>query len=340
VSSGLASRQAAPLSVVDGLPPPSQRGFWSLALYRLRRNRAATAAVVFLAALALVAVLAPILAPYDPNEQRLFETFADPSLEHPMGTDNLGRDWLSRLLYGARLSLAVGLFAQAIVLTIGLPLGLVAGYRGGATDSLLMRFTDLVYAFPDLLLIILLRSVLGGSLFTLFLIIGLVTWVDIARLVRGQALSLKGREFVDAARSLGASDSEIMRRHLLPNLAGPVIVLVVFNIPRVIFIEAALSFIGIGVTGSTPSWGSMVQEGYGAVFGSSHLVIFPALAIALVMLAFTFLGDGLRDALDPRTAGSPRDAERLELADQDRRRGRRRAAAGGLDADRDRRRVA
>jgi oligopeptide transport system permease protein len=163
-----------------------------------------------------------------------------------------------------------------------------------------MRFTDLVYAFPDLLLIILLRSVFGGGLFALFAIIGIVSWVDLARLVRAQALSLRGREFVEAARSLGATDREIIVRHILPNLAGPITVLVAFGIPRAVFVEAALSFIGIGVNAGTPSWGSMVQEGYIGIFSNPHLVIFPAGAIALLMLAFTFLGDGLRDALDPK----------------------------------------
>jgi oligopeptide transport system permease protein len=230
------------------------------------------------------------------------------SWDHLAGTDNLGRDWFSRLLYGARLSLAIGIFAQLIVLAIGLPLGLVAGYNGRFADSAIMRFTDLVYAFPDLLLIILLRSVLGGGIFALFAIIGAVTWVDLARLVRAQALSLREREFVEAARSLGATDREIVMRHVLPNLAGPVTVLVAFGVPRAVFIEAALSFIGIGVNAGTPSWGAMVQEGYIGIFSNPHLVIFPAAAIALLMLAFTFLGDGLRDALDPRVQLSPASA--------------------------------
>jgi oligopeptide transport system permease protein len=276
-------------------------GLWSLAFRRLKRNRLAVAGLVVIGLFVALALLAPLIAPFDPQKQNLRETFQSPSLQHLMGTDNLGRDWFSRLLYGARVSLAVGLLAQVIILGIALPLGLLAGYRGGATDTLLMRFTDLMYAFPDLLLIILLRSVLGGSLYTLFLIIGIVSWVDLARLVRGQALSLRNREFVDAARSLGASDAQIMWRHLFPNLLGPITVVVAFNVPRAIFIEAALSFIGVGLDASTPSWGTMVQEGYSAIFGSPHLVIFPSIAIALLMLAFTFLGDGLRDALDPRT---------------------------------------
>jgi oligopeptide transport system permease protein len=197
--------------------------------------------------------------------------------------------------------MTVGVFAQLVVLAIGVPVGLAAGHWGRGVDTALMRLTDLAYAFPDLLLVILLRSVLGGNIFTLFLVIGLVSWVDMARLVRGQVLSLREREFVEAARSLGARDLEIMVRHLLPNLAGPLIVLVAFGIPRAIFVEASLSFIGVGANPGTPSWGSMVQEGYSAIFAFPHLVIFPSAAIALLMVAFTFAGDGLRDALDPRT---------------------------------------
>jgi len=274
-------------------------GYWTNARRRLLRNRLAVASMVFIAALAAAALLAPWIAPHDPSAQDLRNTFAEPSLDHPAGTDNLGRDWASRLLYGARLSLTVGLLTQAIVVGIGLPLGLMAAIKGRWVDSAIMRCVDLVYAFPDLLLIILLRSALGGSVFMLFLIIGLVTWVDVARLVRGQALSLKEREFVTAARSLGATDREIVMRHLLPNLAGPLVVVVAFGIPRAVFIEAALSFIGFGVNPSMPSWGTMVQEGYSAIVAFPHLVIFPSAAIGLLMLAFTFLGDGLRDALDP-----------------------------------------
>ncbi len=292
---------------------PAEYGYWIRAWRRLVRNRVAVAGLVVIAILAFIAVAAPLVAPHDPFEQHfgLNETFAGPSLNHLAGTDNLGRDWFSRLIYGTRISLSIGIFAQAIVLGIGLPVGLIAGYKGGATDNLLMRATDLCYAFPDLLLIILLRTVVGGSVFMLFLIIGLVSWMDIARLVRGQVLSLREREFVTAARSLGASDREIMTRHLLPNLAGPVIVLVTLGVPRAVFVEAALSFIGLGISGSTPSWGTMIQEGYNAV-GHPYLVIFPSIAIALLMLSFTFLGDGLRDALDPSTDMAPKTLPQVE----------------------------
>lgn len=288
-------------------------GYWARAWRRLLRNRLAAAGLIVIATLILVALLAPLVATHDPSAQDLASTYESPRWQHLMGTDGLGRDWFSRLVYGARVSISVGLFAQAVVLAIGLPIGLVAGYVGKTADSLLMRFTDLVYAFPDLLLVILLCGVLGGNIFVLFLIIGIVSWMDIARLVRGQVLSLKEREFVEAARSLGASNRDIMLRHLLPNISGPLIVLVAFGIPRAIFIEASLSFIGIGVKTGTPSWGSMVQEGNAAIFGSPHLVIFPALAIAVLMLSFTFLGDGLRDALDPRSeVSAPRDDAQLK----------------------------
>lgn len=286
---------------------PSARGYWSRAWGRLLRNRLAVVAITVIALLAAVALLAPLIAPHDPTTQDVLNARQSPSLSHLGGTDNLGRDVMSRLIYGARVSLSVGVLAQAVVLGIGLPLGLIAGFRGGWADTAIMRFTDLVYAFPDLLFIILLRAVLGGNVVTLFLIIGFVTWVDMARLVRGQTLSLREREYVAAARAMGATDREIMTRHLLPNLTGPLVVLLALGVPRAIFIEAALSFIGFGVDPRTPSWGSMIQEGQtGIVGGNLHLVIFPAAAIALLTLAFTFFGDGLRDALDPNVDDNPR----------------------------------
>ena len=293
------------------------RGLWEDAFRRLIRNRLALVGLVILSILVFIAILAPLVAPFDPNEQNYDVIFKSPDSTHLMGTDNLGRDWFSRLVYGARLSLTVGIFAQSIVLVIGVTIGTTAGYFGGQVDNLLMRFTDLMYAFPDLLFIILLRTVFSNGIlqevginvlgrdteqvFTLFFIIGMINWVGDARLVRGQILSLKEREFVEAARALGASNRAIMWRHLFPNTLGPLIVVVTLGIPRAVFAEAALSFIGIGVGPSIPSWGTMVQEGYSAIFASPHLVLFPAGAIAMLMLSFTFLGDGLRDALDPRT---------------------------------------
>ena len=294
-----------PITLDDYAAAAPVRGYWSQAMRRLLRNRLAVAGLIVIAVLVAVAALAPLVAPYDPGEQNLAPggQYQSPTWSHPMGTDGLGRDWFSRVVYGAQVSLAVGICAQIVVLGIGLPLGLIAGIRNGRPDSAIMRFTDLAYAFPDLLLVILLRGVIGGSLWLLILTIGIVSWMDITRLVRGQVLTLREREFVVASRALGGGDRHVMARHLLPNLAGPLVVILAIGVPRAIFIEATLSFIGYGVAIGTPSWGAMVQEGY-AAFAFPHLMLFPAAAIALLMLAFTFVGDGLRDALDPTTEAS------------------------------------
>lgn len=301
----------AQIGLVFTEPPAGPPGYWLRAGRRLLRHRLAVAGLAVIVSLALVALLAPLIAPQDPAAQDVLNARQSPSLEHIAGTDALGRDLLSRLVYGARVSLAVGVVTQVAVLGIGLPLGLIAGLRGSWADGAIMRFADLAYAFPSLLLIVLLRAVMGGSLLTLILIIAFVSWMDVARMVRGQVLSLREQEFVTAAHSLGASDLQIMTRHLLPNLMGPLIVLIALNVPQAIIIEASLSFIGFGVDPTVPSWGSMVQEGQSAAIGSHlHMVVFPAAAIALVTLAFTFLGDGLRDALDPQAedATQPIDA--------------------------------
>ena len=273
---------------------------WGDAWVRLRRNKLAMAGGIFIIILALAAIFAPLITPYGFAHQDLTAILQNPSSKHWLGTDGLGRDVFARLLYGARTSLAVGIFTQIIVLGIGLPIGAIAGYAGGRVDNILMRFVDVMYSFPDILLIILIKAILGGGIYQLFLAIGLVAWVDIARLVRGQMMSVKSRDFVAAARALGGMGPYITERHLLPNSLGPIIVSVTFNVPRAIFTEAALSFIGIGVRPPTPSWGSMISDGYAVIFASWYQVFFPALAIALLMIAFTFLGDGLRDALDPK----------------------------------------
>jgi len=273
---------------------------WGDAWVRLRRNKLAMAGGIFIIILALAAIFAPLITPYGFARQDLTAILQNPSAKHWLGTDGLGRDVFARLLYGARTSLAVGIFTQVIVLGIGLPIGAIAGYAGGRVDNVLMRFVDVMYSFPDILLIILIKAILGGGIYQLFFAIGLVAWVDIARLVRGQMMSVKSRDFVAAARAMGGMGPYITERHLLPNSLGPIIVSVTFNVPRAIFTEAALSFIGIGVRPPTPSWGSMISDGYAVIFASWYQVFFPALAIALLMIAFTFLGDGLRDALDPK----------------------------------------
>ncbi|MBI4232929.1 MAG: ABC transporter permease [Chloroflexi bacterium] len=280
-----------------------RRTLWGEAWRRLLSNRLAVAGLSFVAFLALVALLASFLAPHDPAFQNYSAIQERPGARYWLGTDDLGRDIFSRLVYGARVSLLVGIFAQLIALSVGLPIGALAAFSGGRVDNLAMRFVDIVYGFPDLLLIILLRAVFGGSIYMIFLAIGLVAWSNLARLVRGQILSLKEQEYITAVRALGAPGPYIVLRHLIPNALGPVIVTVTFGIPRAIFVEAALSYIGIGVKPPTPSWGSMIRDGYNLIFSAPHMVVAPALAIAAIMLAFTFLGDGLRDALDPRARG-------------------------------------
>ncbi len=278
--------------------PPA--GLWRDAVRRLARNRMAIGGAAIVVILVVTAVLAPLLAPYDPVKQDYNAILSGPSSLHLMGTDGLGRDVLSRLIFGARTSMTVGVFTQFVILAIGLSIGATAGLAGGRTDNLLMRFTDIMYAFPDLLLIILLRSIFGGSLVMVFVAIGLAGWVTLARLVRGQVLSLRERDYVEAARCMGASQFRILRQHLLPNALGPVIVALTFGVPSAIFAEAALSYIGVGISPPTPSWGTMIQEGFQAIFAFPSLVVYPGLAIAVTMMSFTFLGDGLRDALDPR----------------------------------------
>jgi oligopeptide transport system permease protein len=299
------SRDAAAGEVAT-LAPERQvrhRGLVQEALQRLLRNRLAVAAAAILILLGLVAVFAPVFATHELSDTDFAagKQYQGASADHWLGTDGLGRDWYSRLVHGTRTSMKIGVFSQLITLAIGLPIGLMAGYAGGRTDNLLMRFTDMVYAFPSLLLILLIAQVRGPSINNIILAIGIVGWTDIARLVRGQVQSLRGTEFILAAHSVGATGGRIMARHLLPNTLGPIIVAVTFGIPNAIFAEAALSFIGVGLPLGTPSWGTMVNQGYAAIDGSQVLVIAPATVIAVTLLAFTFLGDGLRDALDPRT---------------------------------------
>jgi oligopeptide transport system permease protein len=279
-----------------------QRSLWLDAFYRLARNRVAMVGLVIVVAFGVLAAFAPLLARYPPNAQHVVDSFAPPFTgKYWFGADQLGRDEYSRMLYGLRISLEVGVLVQVIVVAIGMTVGGLAALGGQQADNLLMRLTDIFYAFPDLLLIILLESVFGAGLLQIFVAIGLVNWVTIARLVRGQMLSLKQQDFVLAARALGASPGRILFRHLLPNTLSPIIVAVTFGIPAAIFTEAALSFIGIGLPPPNTSLGTLIQDGEQAIYAAPNLVVFPALAIALLMLAFTFVGDGLRDALDPRT---------------------------------------
>jgi len=297
---------AAPIEqAIDWEVPEEQIGLWQDAWRRFRRNRLALLGAVLVTLLVLIAFLAPLLVHLgiiiDPIRQQVENIEVGPGVAgHPLGTDELGRDTLSRLMYGSRISLSVGILVQGIILPIGLAIGLLAGYFGGRVDNLLMRFTDIWYAFPDLLFVLVLVSVFGPSLLSIFGAIALVNWVNLARLVRGQVLSLKEKEFIEAARSSGSPPLKLILKHLLPNSLGPIIVTLTFGIPQAIFLEAALSFLGVGIQPPTPTWGQMVNDGYEAIYANPTSVVFPALAIGFTLLAFSFIGDGLRDALDPR----------------------------------------
>jgi oligopeptide transport system permease protein len=290
---------------VDWEVPEKQIGLWQDAWQRFRRNRLALVGAVVVLILVLVAFLSPLLVHLgiivDPIHQQVENIEVGPGMAgHPLGTDELGRDTLSRLMFGSRISLSVGILVQGIILPIGLAIGLTAGYFGGRIDNLLMRFTDIWYAFPDLLFVLVLVSVFGPNLLSIFGAIALVNWVGLARLVRGQVLSIKEKEFIEAARSSGSPPFKLIVKHLLPNSLGPIIVTLTFGIPNAIFLEAALSFLGVGIPPPTPTWGQMVLDGYEAIYANPSSVVFPALAIGFTLLAFSFIGDGLRDALDPR----------------------------------------
>jgi oligopeptide transport system permease protein len=293
--------------------PARERGLWSDAFRRLSRNRLAMGALVLLVVLSAIAVTSQYLGGlrrYDPYQDQDYQAIQEaPSGSHFFGTDNLGRDNWSRVLTGVTISLQIGLGTQLFVLFIGLAVGAAAALGGRTSDNLLMRLTDITYAFPDLLFIILMRSVLldrdwpvlANARLQIILAIALVNWTTIARLVRGQMLSLAERDYVIAARATGATNSRIVFRHMLPNALGPVIVAVTFGIPIAIFAEAALAFVGFGLPPPTASLGRLVRDGYDFIQVNTWVVTFPAGAIALLMLSFTFLGDGLRDALDPRS---------------------------------------
>jgi len=304
----------------DALVARRQRSLWGDALTRLLHNRAAVVGLVVIAFAAFVAIFAGVLAPYDPLAQdppkQLMEPiftkafgsqYTDPAFI--LGSDALGRDLLSRLMYGSRIGLIVGFVPVTIIFVIGLSVGMLAGYLGGWVDNVLMRFTDVIYAFPDLLFVIIIVAMLRstsagelmGGLLVIFIGIAVVNWVGLARLVRGQVLSIKHREYVEAARCVGASPIWIMSRHVFPNILAPVIVSVAFAIPGALLTEATLSFIGIGIKPPTPSLGTMIADGFVVFSTTPWPVLLPALCISVLLLAFTFVGDGLRDALDPRS---------------------------------------
>lgn len=284
---------------------PEQIGLWTDAWRRFRRNRLAVGSLAFVLLLIVTAISAPLLQRIgilqDPIAQDVVNNYAPPlTPHHLLGTDDLGRDVLSRVIFGSQVSLSIGILVQGIVLLIGGTIGLTSGYFGRWIDNGLMRFTDIMYAFPDLLFVLIIVAALGPTLLNIFVAIGLVSWVGLARLVRGQVLSIKEKEYVEAANAAGSPPVKIILKHLLPNSLGPVIVSLTFGIPAAIFTEAVLDFLGVGLRPPQPTWGVMVFEGYAAVDAYPYLVIIPCVALSLTMLAFNFIGDGLRDALDPR----------------------------------------
>ncbi len=269
---------------------------------RLRRDTRARIGLLVVVLLLLVALLAPLLSRHDPIRGDLLNQLQPPSGEHWMGTDVQGRDVWARLVYGARISLAVGLISQSIALAIGLTLGLIAGYYGRWIDDLVMRLADVTLAFPTLLLLIAMVAALQPSLLVVFVTVGIVGWAGMARLVRGQVLVVRQLEYVQAARALGTPDGRIIARHVLPNVIAPVVIATTLGMAGAIMAEAALSFLGLGVQPPTPSWGAMIADGrdLAQLRSSPWTSLFPGLAIGMTVLGFNLLGDALRDALDPR----------------------------------------
>jgi ABC-type dipeptide/oligopeptide/nickel transport system permease subunit len=274
-----------------------------LALIRLSRNPASVVGFIIVTAMLLCALFAPLIAPYDPIQGDLANLYVKPpSPEHPFGTDAIGRDILSRVIYGAQISLKIALAAQAIALGIGITVGMIAGFFGGWVDLLIMRFVDIIMAFPLLIIAIALTGVLGSSELNIILALGFVNWTVTARIVRSQVLSAREMEYVTAARGLGAGSLRLMARHILPNIIAPVIVFGTLGLGSIILAEASLSFLGLGsAQQATPSWGKMLTESRAFIRSAWWMPFYPGLAILITVLGFNLLGDGLRDALDVRS---------------------------------------
>ena len=274
---------------------------WSDAIYRLTRNKAAMFGACILMILIISAALAPWIAPYSYSFQNLQLGASSPSPEHILGTDILGRDLLSRILYGARISLLVGFVATGVALVIGVSWGIIAGYAGGKVDSVMMRIVDVLYGLPFIIFIILLMVIFGRNLWLLFGAIGAVEWLTMARIVRGQVIGLKNQEFVMAAKAMGVSNFSMFRKHLLPNILGPIAVYATLTIPQVMLLEGFLSFLGLGIQPPMSSWGTLIKDGVESMEEYSWLLIYPGLTFTITLFALNFFGDGLRDALDPKT---------------------------------------
>jgi oligopeptide transport system permease protein len=273
---------------------------WRDAWARLAQNRLAMAGLCLILLISLMAVLTPWLAPYSYSDQYLELGAVPPSAEHWLGTDTLGRDLLTRIMYGSRVSLTVGLLATAVALTIGVVWGTVSGYLGGRIDAVMMRAVDILYALPFTVFIILLMVVFGRNFVLLFLAIGAVEWLTMARIVRGEVLGIRRQEYIEAAIALGLTKTQIMLRHVLPNIVGVVIVYTTLTIPNVILLESFMSFLGLGVQPPQSSWGLLIASGVETMEEYPWLLIFPAATLSLTLFSLNFLGDGLRDALDPR----------------------------------------
>jgi oligopeptide transport system permease protein len=281
-------------------PSRSVASPWHYAMRRVRRNRLAMVGFALLVAFVAAALFAAWLAPFPYDKTDLRYGAKPPTLLHPMGTDELGRDLLTRVLFGARISFAVGILATLVSLTIGVTYGSVAGYAGGRLDHVMMRIVDILYGLPFMFFVILLMVLFGRNILNLFIALGVVQWLTMARIVRGQVMSLHGREFVLSAHAMGASPRRILVRHLLPNALGPIVVYATLTVPAVMLEEAFLSFLGLGVQPPMASWGSLASEGAAAMEAYPWLIIFPGIALTLTLLSLNFLGDGLRDAMDPQ----------------------------------------
>ena len=269
---------------------------------RLRANRMAMISLVILIGITLVSLIGPAISPYAYDQQTLDRVFEGPGKDHIFGTDNLGRDLFARTTYGGRISLAVGLLATLVSLVIGVSYGMFSGYTGGRIDAWMMRAVDVLYALPFTIFVILLMVIFGRNFLLLFLAIGAVEWLTMARITRAQTMNLKRSEFIEAARALGYSHGRILFRHLLPNLIGPIIVYATLTVPAVMLLEAVLSFLGLGVQAPMSSWGSLIKEGAEKMDAAPWLLFFPGMFFCLSLFALNFLGDGLRDALDPKSS--------------------------------------
>lgn len=295
----MANIETVPINPARSMKKPTS-GF-AIFWRRLARNRMSLVGVGVIAVVLLIALLAPLVAPHDPSEIFYDAVLAPPGTPgHLLGTDTVGRDLFSRILYGARVSVMVGAIAVGISLSLGVTVGLIAGFYGGWIESVLMRIVDIFLAFPVILLAIAIMGALGPSLVNVFIALGVVGWAQYARLVRGEVLSVKEREFVEAGRAIGAPSPRLMIVYILPNVFAPVIVVATFGMATAILAEASLSFLGLGIQPPTPSWGSILADGRTLMRQAPHVTIFPGIAIALTILGLNFLGDGLRDALDPR----------------------------------------